>query len=118
VSAGQDRVARLRAAYRAFNRRDVEAVLALLDPAVEWPNLLDGTVARGHDQVRAYWRRQFETIDPRVEPVGFDAREDEVVVEVRQVVRDLDGRVLSEDRVWHAYRFRGPFVVAMRVTAA
>ena len=28
----------LRSAYRAFNARDVEAAIALMQPEVDWPN--------------------------------------------------------------------------------
>jgi hypothetical protein len=38
--------------------------------------------------VRDYWRRQFEQIDPRVEPRAFaDAGDGRVAVTVHQVVR-------------------------------
>jgi len=110
-----ERVALLRRAYEAFNRRDFEAVLALLDRRVEWPNLIEGRTLRGRDEVRAYWQRQLETIDPRVEPVGFAERGDEVVVDVHQVVRARDGAVLSDSRVAHVYAFARGRVRAMRV---
>ena len=38
---------------------------------VDWPNMLEGTRALGHDAVRAYWLAQFDVIDPHVEPVSF-----------------------------------------------
>jgi ketosteroid isomerase-like protein len=113
----RQRVELLESAYQAFNRRDFEAVLALVDPLVEWPNLIDGTTLRGRDQVRAYWRRQLETIESHVEPLGFDVRGDEVVVEVHQVVRGRDGGLLSDARVRHVYAFAGGPVRAMRVEA-
>ena len=108
------RVARLRALYAAFNRRDFEAVLAWLDPAVAWPNLIAGTTLRGRDEVRAYWQRQLETTDPRVEPVSFAERGDAVAVDVHQVVRSRAGEVLSDSRVVHVYAFAGDLVEAMR----
>ena len=93
------------AIYRAFNLRDIGAVLARLDPAVEWPNGMEGGHVHGHEAVRAYWRRQWDMIDPHVEPQGF--RSDEpgsVTVEVRQVIRDRAGAVLREQTVEHVYR--------------
>jgi ketosteroid isomerase-like protein len=57
--------------YRAFNRRDLDRVLSALSPTVRWPNVLEKTELRGHAAVRAYWLKQFETIEPRVEPVEF-----------------------------------------------
>jgi hypothetical protein len=32
----------LRAAYEAFNARDIEAALALVHPEVDWPNGIEG----------------------------------------------------------------------------
>ena len=58
--------------YAAFNARDIESVLATLHPDVDWANGMDGGRVLGRADVRAYWTRQFEVIDPRVEPVGFD----------------------------------------------
>lgn len=112
------RIAVLRRAYEAFNRRDVEAVLALMEPDVEWPNVLEQTVVRGRDAVREYWRWQFREIDPRVEPVRFVSDGDRLVAEVRQTVRDLGGRVLSTRTVAHVYTFHGPLIAAMRVGPA
>jgi ketosteroid isomerase-like protein len=37
-----DELALLRRAYDAFNARDVDAVLALLQPDVDWPNAMEG----------------------------------------------------------------------------
>jgi ketosteroid isomerase-like protein len=110
------RVALLRRAYGAFDRREIEAVLALLTPDVEWPNVLAGTTLRGRDAVRAYWVGQFETLDPRVEPEAFvPLGQDGVVAAVHQVVRDRDGHLLSDSRVAHAYTFRGELAARMAV---
>ncbi|HET6318002.1 MAG TPA: nuclear transport factor 2 family protein [Chloroflexota bacterium] len=90
------RSALLRRAYEAFNQRDIEAALALMDAHVEWPNVLEATTLHGHDAVRAYWLAQFETIDPRVEPEAFEALGgEEIVAAVHQVVRDRAGSVLG-----------------------
>jgi ketosteroid isomerase-like protein len=106
----------LRRAYEAFNQRDLEAALALMDPDVEWPNVLQATTLQGRDAVRAYWLDQFETIDPRAEPEAFEPLgEDEVVVMVHQVVRDRGGTVLADVRLAHGYVFRGDRVARMAI---
>src|SRR5882672_6030705 len=56
----------LRRAYEAFNARDVDAVLALMHPDVDWPNGMEGGRVLGRAAVREYWTRQFEVIDSRV----------------------------------------------------
>jgi ketosteroid isomerase-like protein len=45
----------LRAAYAAFNARDIDAALALMTPDVAWPKAFKGGSALGHEGVRAYW---------------------------------------------------------------
>jgi ketosteroid isomerase-like protein len=105
----------LRRAYEAFNRRDVDAVLSMLDPEVEWPNMLDGVTAHGRGAVREYWERQFTQIDSHVDPVAFVTDGDAVVVQVQQVVRDRQGVVVREGRVAHRYTFRGQLIARMQV---
>ena len=109
-----DREAAIRRLYDAFNRRDVDAVLAALAPDVAWPNMLDNITIRGHDAVRAYWLRQFDTTAPNVEPTAIEGDGDVVVVHVHQVVRDLAGAVLQDKAVVHTYTFRDGLVVAMQ----
>ena len=111
-----DMEALLRRAYAAFNARDVEAVIALMHPDVDWPNAWEGGRVHGQAAVRDYWARQFEVIDGRVEPVGFALGPDgRVVVHVHQVVRDRDGALLSDGHVQHVYRLRNGLVEHMEV---
>jgi ketosteroid isomerase-like protein len=106
----------LRRAYEAFNARDIEAVLALMHPDVDWPNGMEGGRVRGHAAVRAYWTRQFGLIDSRVEPEGFRVEADgRIAVDVHQVVRDLEGTVVSDGRVRHIYSFRDGLVAVMEI---
>ena len=106
----------LRRAYAAFNARDVDAVIALMHPDVDWPKAFEGGRVRGHAEVRAYWTRQFEQISPEVVPRGFAERPDgRMAVDVHQVVRSLDGDILSEGNVVHVYRLRDGLVERMDV---
>jgi ketosteroid isomerase-like protein len=90
--------------YEAFNRRDIDAILPLMHPEVEWPNGMEGGWVHGRKGVRAYWTRQWSTIDPHVEPVRFEADTNGgIVLHVHQVVRDLAGTVLVDRMVQHAY---------------
>jgi ketosteroid isomerase-like protein len=108
----------LRATYDAFNRRDIEAVIATMHPDVDWPNAWEGGRVRGREAVRAYWTRQFAEIDPHVEPQSFSTTEDgRVAVAVRQVVRSLDGQVLADQLVTHVYAIRDGLVERMDVFA-
>ena len=85
----------LRAAYAAFNARDIDTALALMTPDVAWPRAFKGGFVRGHEEVRAYWREQCSEIDPHVEPMAFHSEGvKQVLVDVHQVVRDLAGQFL------------------------
>ena len=106
----------IRGAYAAFNARDIDGALALMQPDVDWPNGMEGGRELGHEAVRAYWTRQFGLIDSHVEPESFDVDEDgRVVVGVHQVVRDLEGALLSDGRVRHVYTFRDGLVARMDI---
>jgi hypothetical protein len=107
----------LRDLYDAFNRRDVDAVIAALHPDVDWPNAFEGGRVHGRADVRAYWTRQFAQIDPRVTPVRFEELGDgRVAVTVHQVVRGLDGGLLADREVTHSYDLRDGRVVRMDVS--
>jgi len=94
----------LRAAYAAFNARDIDAVLALMTPDVTWPRAFEGDHVTGTDAVRNYWTRQFTEIHAHVEPIGFRAGPAGTVdVDVHQVVRDPDGVLLSDTRIVHRW---------------
>ena len=111
-----DRESFLGALYEAFNARDIDTVLAAMTPDVDWPNGMQGTRELGHDQVRVYWLRQWEQIDPRVDAVAFEARPGgQTAVDVHQVVRDLAGSVLNDRMVRHVYQFKGELVCRMDI---
>lgn len=106
----------LRTLYREFNARNMEAVLARMDPDVIWPNRMEGGMIQGVEGVRDYWTRQWAILDPHVEPVDIQSdSEGRYVVEVHQVVRDPDGKLLDDRMVRHVYRFRDGLIERMDV---
>ncbi len=83
--------------YECFNARDIDGVLDALADDVAWANGMDGGHVHGRECVREYWTRQWAMVSPHVEPVNFDRTPDgSIVVEVRQSVRDLQGRPLQD----------------------
>lgn len=112
----EERVALVRDAYQAFNRRDIEGVLAMLDPEVEWPNVAEGTVLHGHQAIRDYWEHQFQHIDPHVEPTAFLWERERLVVTVHQIIRDRKGNRVQDGLVTHTYTFGGDRIRRMEVT--
>ena len=106
----------LRAAYAAFNARDIDAALALMTVDVCWPKAFKGGFVRGHEEVRGYWTEQWSEIDPHVVPVAFYPQgPGQVVVDVHQVVRSLAGSVLADARVGHAFVVEQGLIRAMEV---
>ena len=106
----------LRAAYAAFNARDIDAALAIMAPDVAWPKAFKGGFARGHQEVRAYWTEQWSEIDPHVEPASFRPEgAGRTLVDVHQVVRDLAGAVQADDHVGHRFTIESGLIRAMEV---
>lgn len=95
----------LQRAYDRFNARDIDAVLAMLHPAVVWANGWEGGYVHGHDGVRDYWTRQWAAIDSHVTPLSFTRRSDGgIAVEVHLTARDLEGNLLSDTTTFHLFR--------------
>jgi hypothetical protein len=101
----------LKRLYGGFNARDMDAVLACMHQEVVWANGMEGGHVYGRDGVRDYWTRQWAIIDPNVEPVEFaDGPGGEVIVDVHAVVRDLNGKLLSDRMVRHVFRVESGLV--------
>lgn len=100
--------------YEAFNARNIDRVLTALTDDVAWANAMDGGYVHGTEAIRDYWTRQWSIVSPHIEPVGFHQAADGVIVaEVRQTIRDLDGKPLQDQThglkdktVGHVFHFR------------
>jgi SnoaL-like domain len=104
----------LRSLYDAFNARDVEAVLAAMSPAVDWPNGWQGGRLVGRDAVGRYWAAMWAELRPHVRPTAFTERDDGTVeVAVHQVFRDRAGTILEISDVRHVYAFDDGLVSRM-----
>lgn len=109
----------LLAAYRDFNARRIDAVLALMQPDVAWPNGWEGGYVHGHEQVRDYWTRQWAVLDPNVDPVEIRPEADgRTTVMVHQVVRDHEGKLLVDTMVRHVYTLRDGLIERMEIEPA
>lgn len=104
------------AAYAAFNARAIDAVLETMHPDVDWPNGWEGGRIRGHQAVKYYWTRQWQEINPRVEPLRFETDEQgRVVVDVHQRILDLAGNNLSDSRIQHIYAIENALIRRMDI---
>jgi hypothetical protein len=83
---------------------------------VEWPNAMEGGYVYGHDGVRTYWTRQWDLINPVVEPQAFSTEPDgRILVEVHQRVLDKEGKTLLDGPVQHIYTVRDNLVRHMEI---
>jgi len=104
--------------YDRFNARDLETVLQALHQDVIWANGMEGGYVHGREEVRSYWKRQWTMVDPHVEPVAFaEGPKAEVIVEVHQVVRDLEGNLLADKMVGHIFRVENGLVTRFDIRA-
>jgi hypothetical protein len=106
----------LESAYSAFNKRQIDVVLSLMQPDVDWPNGMEGGRVHGRDGVRDYWTRQWGLLDPRVEPIRFEeVGPGRIIVHVHQVVRNLAGEILIDQMVRHEYLLRDDLIERMDI---
>jgi len=103
-------------AYAAFNKRDIDGALALMTQDVGWPKASEGGKVVGRDEIRAYWTRQWGEFDPHVEPLAItEGEEGKVRVKVRQLVKSLQGDVLSDSEVLHVFTVSDGLIAAMNL---
>ena len=101
-------------AYSAFNKRDIDGALALMTEDVSWPKASEGGKIVGKEEVRAYWTRQWGEFDPHVEPLAIIEEDGgKVRVTVHQLVKNLQGDVLSDSEVLHVFTVNSGFIAAM-----
>jgi CheY-like chemotaxis protein len=115
---GAERVAKVRAAYGYFNAKRFERVLGMLDPAVEWPDVVNDTVIVGRDAVGRYWAGHFARGTPTASARHVFDVEDHVLAVVDHQSYHLDGSLLGPASVMlQHFEFRGPLIRRMWVEA-
>jgi hypothetical protein len=101
-------------AYSAFNDRNINAALALMTQDVTWPKASEGGKVVGKEEIRAYWTRQWAEFNPHVEPLAITAEDNgEIHVKVHQLVKNLQGDVLSDTEVLHRFTINNGLIAAM-----
>ena len=109
-----DRDALIHEAYAAFNARDIDGALGLMTENVRWPKASEGGHVVGKDEIRAYWTRQWQAFDPHVTPTELIHRADgKTEVRVRQLVKSMNGDVLSDSEVFHIYTILDGLIAGM-----
>ena len=104
----------IKQAYSAFNKRDIDGALALMTQDVSWPKASEGGKIVGKEEIRAYWTRQWKEFDPHVEPLAITEEDGgRIRVRVHQLVKNLQGEVLSDSEVLHVFTVNSGLIAAM-----
>ena len=116
----QENVELAHLASDAFNRRDLDAFLALADPDVEAHSriveLEGGGPFRGHDGIRSWWKKLLAVVPDltheveEVQDVG-----DVTVARVRQRGRGVESEAPMEQTQWIVTKWRDKKAVWWRV---
>ena len=110
----RDKKTLIEQAYSAFNRRDIDGALALMTEDVSWPKASEGGRAVGKEEIRAYWTRQWAEFDPHVNPLAITEEDGgKVRVRVHQLVKSLQGALLSDSEVLHVFTMNTGHIAAM-----
>src|SRR5436190_5158779 len=118
----QENVELVRAAFDAYFRGDMEAVLGLMDPEIvvmQPPEVPDGTTLHGHAGVMeaiAAWPEQWD--DYQLEIVQIVDAGDHVAVRTHQRGRGKGSGVEVEDKIWFVAGFRNGRIADWRMFGA
>ncbi|MEO8533055.1 MAG: ketosteroid isomerase [Flavobacterium sp.] len=103
-------------AYGAFNDRDIQAALETMQPNVQWSKAWEGGYISGHNEIEAYWTRQWKEINPKVYPTAFNERPNgSLEVVVHQIVKDLEDKLMFDGTVKHIYTFKDNLIHTMDI---
>ena len=106
----------IKKAYVAFNDRDIDRALSTMQQTVQQSKAWEGGYINGHDEIKQYWTRQWKEINPNVEPIGFNERQNgSLEVLVHQKVNDLIGNTIFDGTVKHIYTFDNDLIKTMDI---
>ena len=115
----EENVERICRAFDAFNRRDLDAFLALIDPEAEFTTRymeMEGDpYYRGHDGVREWWRTLLAIFpDFSVEVLEVRDLGDSGIAALRVRGHGVDSGVPFEETMWAAGEWRDGKVTRWR----
>lgn len=106
----------IKQAYSGFNDRDIDKALSTMHPDIQWPKAFEGGYVNGHNEIRKYWTRQWTEINPTVEPISLNERENgSLEIKVQQKVKDLQGNILFDGIVKHIYTLQDDLLRRMDI---
>jgi len=113
----QENVERAKRAADAFNRRDLAAFLALVDPGVDFTTRFveRGGSYQGHDGVRTWWEDLMRVFpDFSVEVVEVRDLGDLEIVRLRVRGHGVGSDTPIEEDIWQVIKWRNEKIVSSR----
>jgi ketosteroid isomerase-like protein len=111
----------LKQAYAAFNRNDIPAAVAQLDPQIDWiepAEFQGGGTYHGRAEVQGYLSQsRINWAEGSSEPERFIAAGDKIIVFVHVRARLKDRKEWNEARIADVFTFRNGQAVQMRAFA-
>lgn len=105
-----DNIERVKRGYAAFQNHDIDELLAVTDPDVEFTSLIresEGEVYRGHEGVREFFKGLIEVLpDWKPEIDTIEDHGDRMLVKALIQASPPGGNVPMEQVVWQAVRLR------------
>lgn len=100
------------ALWPALTARDLDAVIALLHPDIDWQDNLNGGRHVGRDAVRAYLSEVMATVAIVSTPINImPSGPDRYLARVNHVVRNRDGQLWGQEVVSHVLVLREGLIV-------
>jgi ketosteroid isomerase-like protein len=99
--------------YKALDAKDVDAIMALLHPDVDFPDQLDSdNRLHGGAAVRDYYVRAFGLVTGESTPTAFRARPDgSMEVRIHHHVTSIDGALWHDGLVDYSFDFRDGLIL-------
>jgi uncharacterized protein len=114
----QEHIDMVRTGYDAFARRDLDAALEMMDPAIEAhdpPEMPDAAVHRGREAVRRDWEQMFELFDAfTIEIEEIFEMGDQLLLFLRYSGRGRESGVEVDARMAHVWTVRDGKAVRLR----
>lgn len=106
------------ALWPALTARDIDAVVALLHPDIDWQDTMNGGRRVGRDAVRAYLSEVMATVVIVSTPIDVMPSEpDRYLARVNHVVRNRDGQLWGQEIVSHVLLLRDGLIVRVDTSA-
>ena len=104
----------VRDALGSLSAGDVAGAAALVHPDVRWPDPGNGTI-EGRERFEAYWNSRLSTVTVEIEPVSYERRNGELLVEVNEIVRSRMTRtMIGEYHAMRRFTFRDGLIAEMK----